>query len=247
MRKITTKADANHFYELVNSMIDRYVGQWGIRPSKLGRYMRNETRLASFLKWSKLDDVEGIRKVVADVLEDREYMEQDKVVRFESFSLNESLNLSSSAGHERAAAEFYKVSLGHVDPRDGTNSFEVDDMGDKRICSVISAEDLKKLRSFVVERCMVEAESTDIDLHDADLKLPSGKRVKTRITIPARQVIDKEQLAGAIEKALDGKRMKSIIEGYLNDYPVLKGKKKYEYKGKTKVEGMEYEVYELTS
>ena len=96
----------------------------------------------SFLERSGLKDVQGIKRVVSDVLEHRRNMELDldKVMKFESFnSLNESvLNLKdSTVEHEKVLADYYKTSLSHVDPIDkNLHLYLVSDFGKKVYCDI---------------------------------------------------------------------------------------------------------------
>ena len=241
-RGIKTKEEANHYYDIVNRKVDQYISEWNVRPSKLLKYMSSKGRLESFLKGAGLDDVEGIETIVQDVLDDRAAMESDKVMTFESFSTGQGEPVE---GHERAAAEHCRTSLGHVSKLDGFDRiFEVEDMGEARKVCVMSQGDLEELKGIMIESATAHLLVEEVDVHSIDMGLESGKKVRTRITIPIGQIADKDKLASVIASLTKGDKLISVATDYINDYPVTKAGMKFEHRGRVDIDGTEYEVWE---
>jgi len=240
-RKIKTKQEANLYYGQVNKAVDTYIGDWGIRPSKLSRYM-TASRKESFLRGCGLDDVEGIDRVLDDVLEDREAMESDRVMSFESFRMNE----STESGHERAAAEFFRTSLDQVvRAADGGNNYEVEDMGESKGISVHSTQDVDNFRGKLIKTLIKLANEEEIDIHRADLGLPSKRQVKTKIKVCLGHVLDQSRLKEVLEESLTERKTLEILGDYLNDFEVTKARKQYAYKGKKKIDGEAYHIWQI--
>ena len=137
---IRNSEDANKYYQLVNQYIDEYTDTHKIRPVNLGRYLKNSDKLKNFLERKGLKDVQNINRVISDVVEDRIAMEKDLVKTFESFKMFESeefkiLNLrqclykgidKSNIHHEKILADYFDVSLSHVDIIDSDTGLDSD-------------------------------------------------------------------------------------------------------------------------
>lgn len=88
---INNREDANKYYQIVNELVDDYIDKWKIKPSNLKRYLKpGGSRFNKFLERNKLKDIKGADKVLKDIIEDREHMEKDGVITFESFRFFES-------------------------------------------------------------------------------------------------------------------------------------------------------------
>lgn len=126
---ITNRDEANQYFDRVNKLVDDYMMNGKIRPSMLKRYLKpGGENFNYFLKMNDLSEVNGIDRVLADVIEDRAGMERDGVLTFESFKTFESddFKVSSmrqclykgieSAGTdaEKAVADAFDTNLGHV-------------------------------------------------------------------------------------------------------------------------------------
>lgn len=126
---ITNRDEANQYFDRVNKLVDDYMMNGKIRPSMLKRYLKpGGENFNFFLKINDLSEVNGIDRVLADVIEDRAGMERDGVMTFESFKTFESdeFRVSSmrqclykgieAAGieAEKAVADSFDTNLGHV-------------------------------------------------------------------------------------------------------------------------------------
>ena len=88
---INTREDANRYYQVINGLVDDYIDKWKIRPSSLKRYLQpGSERFNKFLERNKLKDIKGAEVILKDIIEDRNHMESDGVITFESFKLFES-------------------------------------------------------------------------------------------------------------------------------------------------------------
>lgn len=241
-RKITTKEEANDYYDRVNSKVDEYIEEWNIRPSRLRAYLSAEDKMARFLRRAELEDVDGIDRVVADVLEDREAMESDMVLTFESFGTGE-----PEEGHERAAAEHCRVSLGHVSRKDGfEGTYEVEDIGETRTLRVMSADELDEFREMVAERLAERVLSEQVDVHALDVGLESGREVRTRLSLAVSEIVNEKALGRAIREKLTREKTIKVATDWINDYPVRKAGIEFRHAGSRSIDGKEYQVWEST-
>lgn len=123
---IKNTEDANKYYAIVNEYIDGYLDKWKIDAKKLKRYLLNNNKLINFLEKKGLTNISNIKLVISDVIDDRISIERDKIVKLESFKINESQSFTSiesclyfgidksSIQHEKFLADAFDVSLGHI-------------------------------------------------------------------------------------------------------------------------------------
>jgi hypothetical protein len=88
---INSREDANKYYQVVNKLVDEYIDKWKIKPTNLKRYLKNGSdKFEKFIERNGLKDINGIKQVINDVIEDRVHMESDGVLTFENFKVFES-------------------------------------------------------------------------------------------------------------------------------------------------------------
>jgi hypothetical protein len=88
---INSREDANKYYQVVNKLVDEYIDKWKIKPTNLKRYLKNGSdKFEKFIERNGLKDINGIKQVINDVIEDRVHMETDGVLTFENFKVFES-------------------------------------------------------------------------------------------------------------------------------------------------------------
>ena len=88
---INSREDANKYYQVVNKLVDEYIDKWKIKPTNLKRYLKNGSdKFEKFIDRNGLKDINGIKQVINDVIEDRVHMESDGVLTFEKFKVFES-------------------------------------------------------------------------------------------------------------------------------------------------------------
>ncbi len=85
---ITNREEANEYFGKVNKLIDGMVSR-NIRPSMINKYVKNGS-FKDTLEANGIDNVNGIDRVLSDVLTDWVGMEEDGILTFENFKTNES-------------------------------------------------------------------------------------------------------------------------------------------------------------
>jgi hypothetical protein len=156
--KITNSEEVTEYYKIVNNLIDQYIQKWKIKPTSLKSYLKPGTpKFESFVLKNGLSDVEGIKRIIQDVIDDRSHMELDGILKFESFinGVNESSTIGVAKAdiqHEKVLADLYNTSLGHIEPIDlEKHIYEVSDFGDKLKCIIYSDDEVKEIESKLAE------------------------------------------------------------------------------------------------
>ena len=114
MAKIS-RENIDSYYELVNKKIDYYFER-NVAASSLKKYFSKDYGLDKFIKREGLEEVEGIKRIIQDVVEDR-LASDENVKTFEQFSDKDDVKISFdiTQGIEKIIADDYRVSLGHID------------------------------------------------------------------------------------------------------------------------------------
>lgn len=165
--------DIGQYYETINLLIDKYISTHKIKPSKLGTYLKpGSAKLESFIKNNGLSDVNGIKRIIRDVIDDRNHMEKDGILTFESF-LNEDLftTYEPTVEHEKILADYYNVGLGHVTLTDETHTYDIQDFGKKFKCIIYSKKELFKIYKNLENEAYENFSHIEITLkHNVSLK-----------------------------------------------------------------------------
>jgi hypothetical protein len=177
---INNREDANKYYQVINGLVDDYIDKWKVRPSNLKRYLQPGTeRFNKFLERNGLREIKGADRVLRDVIEDRESMEKDGVITFESFNLFESdeFKISSlnkclykgiekaSKNHEKILADHFDTSLGHIDIVDpDKHIFNIDVWGKKSDVVIYSKDELSIITENMIEYLYNEIKNKKIEL-----------------------------------------------------------------------------------
>lgn len=165
---ISNREDANKYYQLINSLVDDYIDVHKIRPSKLSAYLKpGGQRFNKFLERNKLIDIKGAEIILKDVIQDREHMERDGVMTFESFKIMESTEFKyselkeclykgidkSDLNMEKALADYFDINLGSIDVIDSDkHKFKIEDWkNDDWICVIYSEEECEVIKNNFVE------------------------------------------------------------------------------------------------
>lgn len=178
---INSREDANKYYQILNELVDEYTEQHKIRPSNLKRYLQpGSERFNRFLEKNKLKDVKKADIILKDILDDRESMEKDGVITFESFKIFESDEFKihsmkeclykgiekSTQKMEKVLADHFDTSLGHIDSVDSDKHiFKISDW-EKEDCNVIiySKEEMDVIKYNMVEHLFKELASKKVEL-----------------------------------------------------------------------------------
>jgi len=176
---INNREDANKYYQQINELIDDYMDKWKIRPSNLKRYLQpGSERFTKFLHRNNLKEVNGIDRVLSDVIDDRVNMETDGVLTFESFKIFESDEFKVSSlkqalykgiekadlNMEKVLADVFDTNLGSIDVVDSDKHFfKVNDWNGKDINVLIySKEDLELIKNNIIDSLYEELKSKKV-------------------------------------------------------------------------------------
>lgn len=143
------KENINSYYKLVKKKLDDYM-TFNINPSKLKKYLSYDKNINKFISKSELGDIDGIKKIINDILDD---LCVQKIMTFESY-INISIkpniddllmyNDANLFGYEKVLADYSRVSLSKIMILDNTRRLFT--IGDNKyhILSVDDVESLKK-------------------------------------------------------------------------------------------------------
>jgi len=215
MKKITNREEANEYYNKVNELVDDYIKTWKIKPSEIYHYFQRN--MQSFLERSGLSEVDGIRRVVNDVLEHRRFMELDKVMKFENFSkVNEGVISIGNANvnHEKVLADYYNTSLGHIDLVDPEiHLYKIDDFGKKVISIIFSDKELDEIKVNILDNLVLEAENKVLSINEL-----GGMEMGFSLRFWVSDIFDKEKFRKSCEEKLTNENLLVVIKSVIQRY-----------------------------
>jgi len=225
---ISNREEANKYYQLINNLVDNYIDGHKIRPSRLRSYLKpGSARFNKFLERNKLKDIRGAEIILKDIIEDREYMEKDGILQFESFHLFESSEWKikelrgclwkgiekADLNSEKSIADYFDINLGSVDILDsGKHKFKIEDWkNDDWVCVIYSDEDLEVILENLKDYFWEELSNKKVDL---------GSDIKIDLT----QLVKKDSFLEKISKILDLNKIKEIVSKSLGEDWSYEGK-----------------------
>lgn len=171
---INNREDANRYYQQINELIDDYIDKWKIKPSNLGRYLKpGSDRFNKLLGRNNLKEVNGIDRILSDVIEDRVNMERDSVLTFENFKFFESDEFKLSnlkqclykgiekvdINMEKVLADVFDTNLGSIDVIDSDKHvFKIDGVD----IVIYSKEDLEIIKNNMIDYLFEELKSKKV-------------------------------------------------------------------------------------
>jgi hypothetical protein len=181
---INNREDANKYYQVINDLVDEYTEKNKIRPSNLKRYLQpGSERFNRFLERNKLKDIKGASVILKDIIEDRESMEKDGVITFESFKMFESEEFKihslkqslykgiekATSSQEKVLADHFDTNLGDIDIVDADKHiFKINDWNNHDVEVVIySKEDLEIIEGNMIDHLYTELSKSKITLTDS--------------------------------------------------------------------------------
>lgn len=216
---INNREDANRYYQLINELVDDYIDVHKIRPSKLSAYLKpGGQRFNKFLERNKLKDIKGAEVILKDIIEDREHMEKDGVMTFESFKLLESVEFKiselkeciykgidkSDLNQEKAIADYFDINLGSIDVLDSEkHKFKIEDWkNDDWVCVVYSEEECGVIKTNLVDHFFDELSKKEFELVD-DVKIELSDLIKEEVFVEKiSNVITEEKFRQIVSKCL---------------------------------------------
>jgi len=214
---INSREDANRYYQVVNKLVDEYMDKWKIRPVNLKKYLKEGSdKFEKFIERNGLKDVNGIKQVIKDVLEDRVHMETDGVLTFESFKVFESDEfkitslvqcLYKGVGKtdikaEKFLADHFDANLSQIDIIDtDKHMFRISNWENEDLLAIVyNKDEFDIIRENIKEYLLDELLSKQVDLI-------SGLSVKLE------GLIDKEKFETEIESKLTD----NVVTELIND------------------------------
>jgi hypothetical protein len=216
---IGSREDANKYYQLINGLVDEYLESHKIRPSRLKKYLTpGGQRFNKFLERNKLNSIQGADRILRDVIEDREYMEKDGVITFESFNLFESSEWKISnlkqciykgidkAGidMEKVLADYFDTNLGSIDVLDSDkHKFKIEDWkNDDWMIVVYSEEELDVIKENIIDHLLDEISEKELEL-GGDIKIKLNDLIKEEIfSEKLNEILTKTKMCKIIAECL---------------------------------------------
>lgn len=220
---ISNREDVNKYYQILNELVDEYTEKNKIRPSNLKRYLQpGSERFSRFLEKNKMKDIKRADVILKDILDDREAMEKDGVVTFESFKLFESSEFKihsmkeclykgiekSTQKMEKVLADYFDTNLGHIDSVDSNKHiFKISDW-EKQDCNVIiySKEEVDVIKYNMFDHLYDEISKSKFE-------------IVTDISIELSRLIDKDIFESKLSDIFNEEKLiKTITDCLGSDY-----------------------------
>lgn len=217
---INSREDANKYYQVVNKLVDEYMDKWKIRPTNLKRYLKTGSdKFEKFIERNGLKDINGIKQVINDVIDDRVNMETDGVLTFESFKVFESDDFKVTSllqclykgigktdiKTEKFLADHFDANLSQIDIVDSdkhlfkVTNWENDDL----LVIVYNKDEMDIIKGNIKEYLTNELLKEKVDL--------------IGIKIPLEDIVDKSKAESYIESFLTPGKISDLINNSLEN------------------------------
>ena len=228
---ISNREDVNKYYQILNELVDEYTEKNKIRPSNLKRYLQpGSERFSRFLEKNKMKDIKRADVILKDILDDRETMEKDGVITFESFKIFESSEFKihsmkeclykgiekSTQKMEKVLADYFDTNLGHIDSVDSDKHiFKISDW-EKQDCNVIiySKEEVDVIKYNMFDHLYDEISKSKFE-------------IVTDISIELSRLIDKDIFESKLSNIFTEEKLIKTITDCLGDYKFEKESNDY--------------------
>ena len=217
---ISSREDANKYYQQVNKLVDEYIDKWKIKPANLKKYLKpGSDKFEKFINRNGLKDINGIKQVINDVIEDRVHMETDGVLTFESFKIFESDDfkftsllqcLYKGVGKtdikaEKFLADHFDTNLSQIVIVDSDKHlFKLRNWENEEILAIVYNKD----EMDIIEGNIVEYLTDELLKEEVDL---------LGIVVKLENLIDRSKAESYIESKLDDERITDLINNSLEN------------------------------
>jgi hypothetical protein len=219
---INSREDVNKYYQILNELVDEYTEKNKIRPSNLKRYLQpGSERFNRFLEKNKMKDIKRADVILKDILDDREAMEKDGVITFESFKIFESDEFKihsmkeclykgiekSTQKMEKVLADHFDTNLGHIDSVDSDKHiFKISDW-EKEDCNVIiySLEEMNVIKYNMFDHLYDEISKSKFE-------------IVTGVSIELSSLIDRNNFEEKLSDIFTEEKLIKTITDCLGDY-----------------------------
>jgi hypothetical protein len=214
---ISSREDANKYYQVVNSLVDEYIDKWKIKPTNLKKYLKvGSDKFEKFIERNGLKDVNGIQQVISDIIEDRVHMETDGVLTFESFKVFESDEFKITSliqclykgigktdiKTEKFLADHFDANLSQIDIIDSDkHMFKINNWENEDLLAIVyNKDEFDIIKENIKEYLLDELLQKQVDLI-------------VGVSVKLEGLIDKEKFETEIESKLTDK----VITDLIND------------------------------
>ena len=208
MKKISNREEVNFYFKKVNELIDNYIRDHKVRPDEIHRYIKRNYQ--SFLEESGLSEIENIKPVVEDVLDHRLHSQLDGVLTFEKYNfLNEDIfqTISSNLEHEKALADFFGTSLGHINLIDkNLHLFSIDDFGKEKQAFIFKEDEISRIKSTIIDGITSEFKKKTVEVSELN-----GKDLGITISLKFSDVTEEMELRKKISEKLTVENLIDIM------------------------------------
>jgi len=214
---IKNREDANKYYKIVNDVIDSYIKEYKIKPNNLMNYFKpGSKRFSNLIKRNGLGEINGIDKILIDVLEDRVHGYKEGILTFESFSTSDYRINSieeclwkgiekADINYEKFLADYYDTNLSKIDILDPyKHLFEVDGGQGSMKVLIHSNEDLGYIKDNFIEYFKEEFYKKDIEI--------SG------MIFPLDEMIDEESIDSMLNEKFSNDEVIRLITDSLKTF-----------------------------
>lgn len=218
---INSREDANRYYHIVNKLVDDYMDKWNIRPSNLKKYLKKGSdKFEKFIERNGLKEVNGIIKIIDDVIDDIVYMETDGILTFEKFKMFESDDFKITSllqclykGIGKTDIKTEKILADHFDAN--LSQINIVD-SDKHIFKISNWEN-EDISVIAYNKDEFDIIKVNIKEYLLDKLLKKEFDLISTISIKLDGLIEKEKFEKEIESKLNEKNLTELISSLLND------------------------------
>ncbi len=213
---INNREDVNKYYQIINNLVDNYTEQHKIRPSNLKKYLKpGGGKFNKFLERNKLNSIKGCDRILKDIIEDRNSMEKDGVLTFESYKIFESDDFKipsikeclykgidkSTTKMEKILADYFDTNLSDIDIEDSSkHKFKINEWENDDISVIMySEEDMDIIKENITDHLLDE-------LKDKEIQLTSDIKIKIS------EIMDKSSFETSMKLKLTDNLLIKLIE-----------------------------------
>ena len=231
MKKITNKEEANFYFKKVNQLVDDYIKNHKVKPNEIYHYINRN--YDSFLEEIGLNDVEGIKMVVNNVLEHRLNMQKDQVIKFESFSLVKEDVMSitkPNIEHEKILADYFNTSVGHIEcVVESLHMYLINDLGVKKYAFIFSKKEIDVIKSNLLKELIKETSRKMISINEVN-----DRELGFSMRFWLSDIIDEDKFRVFCTSKIDEDSVLKFINSFIlssSNLPTLVSSERLKYSG----------------
>lgn len=200
MIEIKSREDANKYYKLVNKLVDEFVDKTKARPIEAYNYIkRNKNK---FLERNELSEINGIEKILMDIIQHRKSLQMDKIITFENYnSIFENIGdlKSKNIYKEKVLADFFHISSGHVDAiNQDLNIYKIKDFDNEFMVCILSDYDVSILKNNLKKLLTKRISDQNFNIDEM-----TGEFLQNDSQIKFSDLVDDTKLSNLLDNLID--------------------------------------------